>query len=168
MLLLSTFYRRHTLQVRVAILYSGTSLAGAFSGLLAFAIQHLNGKHGIAGWQWIFIIVRHSLLLLIPSTYPCLDRFTQEGAFTSAFGLAAFYFVPSSPRDFKFLTEEERELYCRDLSDDWSGDADADGKYNEVFSWSEVASVFTDAPHILMTAVSLFLNGITVTLFCVL
>ena len=67
-LLLSTFYRRHAMQLRLAMLFSVTSLAGAFSGLLAFGIQHLNGKHGIAGWQWIFIIVRRSLHLL-SSTY---------------------------------------------------------------------------------------------------
>ena len=85
-----------------------------------------------------------------------------------AFGLAAFYLVPTSPRNFRLLTEEEREAYCRDLADDWSGDADTDGKYNEVFSWSEVASVFTDAPHVLIMFFPLFFNGVTVTLFLVL
>ena len=57
-LLLSAFYKRHAMQVRFAMMFSVTSLAGAFSGLLAFGIQNLNGKHGIAGWQWIFILVR--------------------------------------------------------------------------------------------------------------
>ncbi|KAH9992319.1 MFS general substrate transporter [Russula vinacea] len=139
-LLLSTFYRRHAMQLRLAMLFSVTSLAGAFSGLLAFGIQHLNGKHGIAGWQWIFII---------------------EGAFTSAFGLVAFYFVPASPRNFWLLTEEERDAICRNLADDWSGDADTDGKYAEVFSWSEVTSVFTDTPHVPLMGIPMFLNGVT-------
>ena len=69
-LLLSAFYKRHAMQFRFSMMFSVTSLAGAFSGLLAFAIQHLNGKHGIAGWQWIFIIVRRYLLHLFPLTYP--------------------------------------------------------------------------------------------------
>ncbi len=56
-LLFSTFYRRHTMQLRFAMMYSVTSLAGALSGLLAFGIENLNGKLGIAGWQWIFIVV---------------------------------------------------------------------------------------------------------------
>jgi hypothetical protein len=68
-LLLSAFYKRHAMQVRFAMLFSVTSLAGAFSGLLAFGIQNLNGKHGIAGWQWIFIVVRSFPLHLLSSTY---------------------------------------------------------------------------------------------------
>jgi hypothetical protein len=55
-LLLSNFYKRHAMQLRFAMMF--TSLAGAFSGLLAYGIKNLNGKHGIAGWQWIFIVVR--------------------------------------------------------------------------------------------------------------
>jgi hypothetical protein len=83
----------------------------------------------------------------------------QEGAFTTAFGLATLFFVPATPKDIKLLTEEERETYCRDLADDWSGDADTSGTYQEVFSWSEVASAFLDAPHVLMIFVALFFTG---------
>jgi len=58
------------MQFRLAMMFSVTSLAGAFSGLLAFAIMHLDGKHGIAGWRWIFILVRMLFyvcrILLIP------------------------------------------------------------------------------------------------------
>jgi len=139
-LLLSNFYKRHAMQLRFAMMFSVSSLAGAFSGLLAYGIRNLNGKHGIAGWQWIFIV---------------------EGTFTTAFGLATLFFVPASPKTIKLLTEEERETYCRDLSDDWSGDADTDGTYQEVFSWSEVASAFTDAPHVLMLFIPLFFDGTT-------
>ncbi|KAI9459142.1 MFS general substrate transporter [Lactarius psammicola] len=140
-LLLSIFYKRHAMQLRFAMMFSVTSLAGAFSGLLAFGIRNLHGVHGIAGWQWIFIL---------------------EGAFTVAFGLAAFCFVPASPKTIKFLTEKERETYCRDLAYDWSGDADTLGTYHEVFSWREVASVFTDAPHVLMLFFPFFFNGATI------
>ncbi len=65
-LLLSNFYKRHAMQLRFAMMFSVTSLAGAFSGLIAYGIRNLNGKHGIAGWQWIFIVVRR-LLHFVPS-----------------------------------------------------------------------------------------------------
>lgn len=94
-------------------------------------------------------------------------RFTQEGAATSAFGLATILIVPSSPGNIRLLTKEEREVYCQDLAEDWSGDADTDGKHEEVFSWSEVASVFTDAPHVLLIAVSQFFVGTMVNMLCV-
>ncbi|KAH9018670.1 MFS general substrate transporter [Lactarius pseudohatsudake] len=140
-LLLSSFYKRHAMQLRFAMMFSVTSLAGAFSGLLAYGIRNLDGKHGIAGWQWIFIV---------------------EGAFTVAFGLATLFFVPASPQSIKFLTEEEREAYCRELVLDWSGDADTDGTYQEVFSWSEVASAVTDAPHVLVLFFPFFFAGATI------
>jgi len=92
-----------------------------------------------------------------------IDTFTQEGVVTIAFGLLAWYFVPISPRTIKLLTEDEREAYCRDLADDWSGDADTDGKYKEEFSWNEVTSAFTDAPHVLMLLVPLFFTGLMVS-----
>ena len=56
-LLFSNFYKRHAMHFRFAMMSSLSSLAGAFSGLIAYGIQNLNGKYGIAGWQWIFIVV---------------------------------------------------------------------------------------------------------------
>lgn len=53
---LSTFYRRTDLGKRVAFYFSATSLAGAFSGLLAAGLLHMDGLSGKKGWQWIFIM----------------------------------------------------------------------------------------------------------------
>lgn len=104
-----------------------------------------------------------SVVLFIYYLLRILKLLTQEGAFTSAFGLATIFLVPTSPRSIRFLTQEEREAYCQDLADNWSGDSDTDDKYDEVFSWSELASVFTDAPHVLLMAIPSFFNGVTVT-----
>lgn len=45
------------MQFRFAMMFSTTSLAGAFSGLLAAAIQNMDGMRGLGGWAWIFVLV---------------------------------------------------------------------------------------------------------------
>ena len=49
------WYPRHMLQTRMAIFWGGATLAGAFSGLLAFAISFMDGTAGLEGWAWIFV-----------------------------------------------------------------------------------------------------------------
>ena len=56
-LYMSSFYKRHEMQLRFSMMFSATSLAGAFSGLLAAAIQNMDGLRGLSGWAWIFILV---------------------------------------------------------------------------------------------------------------
>ncbi|KAH0834817.1 major facilitator superfamily domain-containing protein [Lanmaoa asiatica] len=71
-LYLSFFYPRKRLQIRyassqrrgilfdvlprVATFFISSSLSGTFSGLLAAAIDLVNGKGGKPGWAWIFIL----------------------------------------------------------------------------------------------------------------
>lgn len=49
------------IQFRIGIFFGGATLAGAFSGLLAFGISFMAGTAGLLGWSWIF--VRLALLL---------------------------------------------------------------------------------------------------------
>ena len=57
MLVMSRFYRRDQIQSRVTIIFTASSLSGAFSGLLASAILGMDGRGRLRGWQWIFILV---------------------------------------------------------------------------------------------------------------
>lgn len=61
MLVMSRFYKRDQIQMRMALLFTAASLAGAFSGLLASAIVGMDGRAGHKGWQWIFILVCNCL-----------------------------------------------------------------------------------------------------------
>ena len=36
--------------------YVGSAIAGAFSGLLAYAFAKMDGLQGVAGWRWIFLM----------------------------------------------------------------------------------------------------------------
>jgi MFS family permease len=51
--LLTTWYCRFEVQTRLAVFFSAASAAGAFSGLLAFAIQKMDGIGNLAGWRWM-------------------------------------------------------------------------------------------------------------------
>ena len=62
-IIMSRFYKRDQIQLRMTLLLATSSLAGAFSGLLASAILGMDGRAGHKGWQWIFILVRNSQFL---------------------------------------------------------------------------------------------------------
>ncbi|KAK0478870.1 MFS general substrate transporter [Armillaria novae-zelandiae] len=84
---LTLWYPRHQLQLRIGYFFGAASLAGAFSGLLAFAISFMSGTRGLLGWSWIFII---------------------EGSATVVVGLLSFFILVDFPATAKFLTPEER------------------------------------------------------------
>jgi MFS family permease len=75
MIVMSRFYRRDQIQLRVTLIFTASSLAGAFSGLLASAILGMDGCAGRRGWQWIFILVCDSFHLALCSLrYYCWQR----------------------------------------------------------------------------------------------
>ncbi|KAI0708311.1 MFS general substrate transporter [Earliella scabrosa] len=84
---LSLWYPRHMLQYRVGVFFGGATLAGAFSGLLAFGISFMSGTAGLLGWSWIFII---------------------EGMLTVVVGAISFFILVDFPHTAAFLTPEER------------------------------------------------------------
>ncbi|KAF8559767.1 MFS general substrate transporter [Imleria badia] len=135
-LYLSFFYPRKRLQIRVATFFASASLSGAFSGLLAAAINEINGKGGRPGWAWIFII---------------------EGMFTFVFGIVSFFLLPRSPESAHFLSEDERSYVISKLKED--GAVSQDDK-KDGFSWIEVAES-AKSPHVWLLAIVLFFNGTT-------
>ena len=81
----------------MAVFYVAASLSGAFSGLLAYAIQKLEGRSGLGGWQWIFII---------------------EGLVPVALATVIWKVLPDSPETARFLTQPERDFLVRRLADE--------------------------------------------------
>lgn len=54
---LSAWYTREELVLRTAVLYSGSLISGAFSGLIAAGItKNMAGVRGLGAWRWLFII----------------------------------------------------------------------------------------------------------------
>lgn len=85
--LLAMWYRREEAQKRYSFFFSSTTLAGAFSGLIAAGIDHLDGARGLSSWRWIFII---------------------EGAITVFISCIMYFIISDFPEDARFLNENER------------------------------------------------------------
>ncbi|KAG1734933.1 MFS general substrate transporter [Suillus paluster] len=84
---LTFWYPRHMLQYRIGMFFGAATSAGAFSGLLAFAINHMSGTAGLEGWSWIFLL---------------------EGLATIVIAIIAPFVMVDFPDTAKFLTPEER------------------------------------------------------------
>ncbi|UQC73380.1 uncharacterized protein CLUP02_00024 [Colletotrichum lupini] len=55
---MSCWYTRKEMALRCALLYTGQTLAFCTAGLIAAAVfGTLEGKYGLAGWQWLFIVL---------------------------------------------------------------------------------------------------------------
>ncbi|PBK64283.1 MFS general substrate transporter [Armillaria solidipes] len=93
-LYLTYFYPRAKMTTRISAFFASASLSGAFSGLLAYAIIHMDGVGGRAGWRWIFIL---------------------EGAFTVAWGLMSYFLMPRDAMAAKFLRPAEREYVANQV-----------------------------------------------------
>ncbi|KAJ5985803.1 hypothetical protein N7522_012999 [Penicillium canescens] len=95
--LIAMYYKRHELQWRLNVFFSASILAGAVSGLLAYAIAQMDGVAGYSGWRWIFII---------------------EGLVTVVAAIVAKFLIVDWPEKASFLNEQERALLLQRLSED--------------------------------------------------
>ncbi|KAJ6476017.1 major facilitator superfamily domain-containing protein [Mycena vitilis] len=108
---LSLWYRRRDVASRVAIFFSAATVAGAFGGILAYAIEKMEGIGGLHGWQWIF----------------CL-----EGLVTMIVAAASYFYMHDYPETAGFLTETEREQIVYLLKED---SQDLATHYDRKFVW---------------------------------
>lgn len=111
---LSLFYNRKQYAFRAALFYSGSQLGNAFGGLLAIGILKLDGKHGLAGWRWVSLPDSLCPEVSITSWSHQLisyesQLFLVEGVVTIGLAMVFALLLPNNPREFKRLTEVEKE-----------------------------------------------------------
>ncbi|KAH0581259.1 hypothetical protein H2248_012364 [Termitomyces sp. 'cryptogamus'] len=97
----STWYKRHEVQKRVAGFYLFSILIGGFGPIIAYALTLIAPRGGLNGWQWIFVI---------------------EGAITIVVGGIAYIFFPNFPNKNRFLSEELTKIVLDRVEKD-RGDA---------------------------------------------
>ncbi|KAH9213356.1 MFS transporter [Leptodontidium sp. 2 PMI_412] len=104
---LSSWYKRGETSLRVTLFFFGQMFANATSQLIAAGLLTLDGRHGLSGWQWLFLI---------------------DGLITISIAFAFILFVPPSVGDgnalftfgrFSYFTERESHIMTnRVLLDD--------------------------------------------------
>ncbi|EIW67967.1 hypothetical protein TREMEDRAFT_32780 [Tremella mesenterica DSM 1558] len=104
---LTCWYTKAEIGRRYAIYVGGICISSAFAGLIsAGIISNLDGKQGIAGWQWIFII---------------------EGTITVAVAIFVSFFIPDYPQTARRFKPIERVLARMRIDSD-GGPSDIGGE----------------------------------------
>jgi len=85
---LSTFYKRNELASRIGLFYAAASIAGAFSGLIAFGVFHIEHSK-YHPWQFLFWI---------------------EGGATVCFAVFALFWLPRSSSTWVMLNDREKAI----------------------------------------------------------
>ncbi|EOO02302.1 putative major facilitator superfamily transporter protein [Phaeoacremonium minimum UCRPA7] len=113
---LSCWYKRSEFGVRAAVFFSAAAVSGSFGGLLAAAIELMDGIGKRPGWAWIFIL---------------------EGLLTILFGVASFWMVHDFPDEAKFLSDADRIRVIRRLKMDQQSSAEHE-EFKMSYFWSAV------------------------------
>lgn len=98
----------------MALFYAAQSIASAFSGLLAFGVFQIH-TGSLADWRYLFLI---------------------EGSCTILFSAFAFWYLPYSASEAKFLNEEEKKLAYYRMA------TDSSSVVNEKFNFKDSFAIF--------------------------
>lgn len=112
---LTLFYTKRELAVRIGYLFVASALAGAFGGLLAYGIGHMDGLAGLSGWRWIMII---------------------EGIPTVILGVICWFFLADDPDTAYYLSAKEKDMVIARRARQTG--------VSETFEWKDVKKAVTD------------------------
>jgi D-galactonate transporter len=82
----------------MALFLTAVAMAGVIGGPLSgWVMNHMAGEHGMAGWQWLFLI---------------------EGLPSCVLGVIAYLYLDNDPADATWLTDREKEIVSDQLERD--------------------------------------------------
>ena len=89
--LIGSWYRRDELAKRSCIFHTSSAIASMFSGYLMAGVYHLEGRGGMKGWQWLFLV---------------------DGIISLPIAIAGFFVLPDVPEICRawYLIPTEREF----------------------------------------------------------
>ncbi|KAF2773441.1 putative MFS transporter [Teratosphaeria nubilosa] len=113
--LISSWYLRKEHQTRFALVQSGEVTILATGSIVNFGLNQLDGRGGLAGWRWMFLV---------------------QGLVTIVLGVVTYFWIVDFPdqahKSFWFLTAEEQELAVSRIQ------KDRKDAHVEPFTWAGV------------------------------
>ncbi|EXJ78082.1 hypothetical protein A1O3_09243 [Capronia epimyces CBS 606.96] len=138
--LISAWYTRKEQQLRFALLQSGQVVILATGSIVNYGLNHLDHRHGLRGWQYMYLV---------------------QGAITVCVGIVTYVWMVDFPdrceNSLWFLSEDEKSLALSRIHDDRS-----DAAKPEPFSLSAVLVHFLD-PKLYVFSVLFFLLNLVST-----
>ncbi|RMZ90992.1 hypothetical protein DV736_g1776, partial [Chaetothyriales sp. CBS 134916] len=149
--LISIWYTSREQQLRYAFLQSGEVIVLATGGIVNFGLNHLDHKHGLRGWRWMYLV---------------------QGAITTALGLVTYFWMVDFPErshhSFHFLTAEESALVIERINADRhdAGDLDVSSglKSKDPLTGPKVLTPFLDPKLYAFSALFFLLNIVSTAL----
>ncbi|TRX91854.1 hypothetical protein FHL15_007173 [Xylaria flabelliformis] len=108
-LFMCNWYKREELGVRISFLFIASALSGAFGGLLAWAVLHLDGVSNMAGWRWLYII---------------------EGLVTIVWAGFCVILIPRNYETAYFLNDDQKALMSR-RAEEMNAYSGGSGRYSK-------------------------------------
>jgi MFS family permease len=137
--LISSWYLRKEQQTRFAFLQTGEVIILATGSIVNFGLNQLNGKAGLQGWRWMFLV---------------------QGLITILIGIVTYFWIVDFPerahKSLYFLAEDEQKLAVSRIQRDRK-DVQADP-----FTWGKVF-VHAKDPKVYGFAVMFFLLNLVST-----
>jgi MFS family permease len=140
--LISTWYTRKEQQLRFAFLQTGEVIILATGSIVNWGLNHLDHRHGLRGWQWMFLV---------------------QGTITTFLGLITYFwmvdFPESSQNSFKFLSPTETALAVSRINTDRS-----DGSKPTPISPAAILNPFFDPKLYIFSTLFFLLNIVSTAL----
>ncbi|KAK4647904.1 uncharacterized protein QC761_0005680 [Podospora bellae-mahoneyi] len=99
--LISTWYPRGEQQLRFAFMQSGEVVVLATGSLVNYGLNRLDGRRGLEGWRWMFVV---------------------QGVCTCVIGIVTYWwmvdFPENSDKSFRFLTRKEADIVASRIEKD--------------------------------------------------
>ncbi|KAH8732848.1 hypothetical protein GQ44DRAFT_734775 [Phaeosphaeriaceae sp. PMI808] len=123
--LISAWYTRKEQQLRFALMQSGEVIVLGAGSIVNFGLNQLNGKGGLKGWQWMFVV---------------------QGSITAFIGIITYFWMVDFPEDshrsFHFLNKTESQIATARIDND-RGDVKPDPfEWPKIFIHAKDAKVY--------------------------